>query len=609
MIEILYFIPIILVCYGFGAFIFKLFKFEFNSSLEKSFFSIAIGLFFYSFLTMVLGFLGYLYKPLFYLIFILGLIIFSKQIISLISNIISFFNKFRLKYDIFTFLAAFLAILILFNLIATMVPPWEIDTVLYHATLPKVYSMNHKIVYTPYDRNSFWPLFMEMLYLIGTILKNGILGKLFAWFSGVLVTLAIISFCKRFFSKNIGIIAAAIFYTTPLVMQFNTTGMVDISLGFFIFMAYYSFSIWFSSQKTKWLVLSAIFAGVSSSIKINGSFPMIILALGIFYRLMIYGKASLKNLKKSILLGILFTVIMYFIFAPWLIRNYVWTGNPFFPFLYNVFGGKYWSLALTERLNAGFNEWGLGKSSMLGFFMLPFYATFFTQKFGELLGIGPIYLAFVPLVFFIKRKKMINYLLIFSFLSITLWFFFFSRQLRLLQFIFPYLAIVAAYVIIKLLKPRFRKIILLLFISYLLFSGLIWVGANGKQIKRGLLLESDEDFLSSIKTDHNYADFKYINSNVQNISIILFYDKISGYYSDYPYVISAEGQGYIRLDMFNNSAEMRKELKSFGISHIMVGGMPVLKYRYSNETRNVMADLLNSSLIIYQSKDAKLYKI
>ena len=58
MIEILYFIPILLSAYVIGYKIFSLFKLK-TTILEQSIFSIVFGLAFYSYITLLLGILGF----------------------------------------------------------------------------------------------------------------------------------------------------------------------------------------------------------------------------------------------------------------------------------------------------------------------------------------------------------------------------------------------------------------------------------------------------------------------------------------------------------------------------------------------------------------------
>lgn len=47
--------------------------------------------------------------------------------------------------------------------------------------------------------------------------------------------------------------------------------------------------------------------------------------------------------------------------APWYLRNYLWTGNPVYPFAYEIFGGKNWSQAQADAYRNDQLKFGLGR--------------------------------------------------------------------------------------------------------------------------------------------------------------------------------------------------------------------------------------------------------
>jgi hypothetical protein len=77
--------------------------------------------------------------------------------------------------------------------------------------------------------------------------------------------------------------------------------------------------------------LAAVFSGLAMGVKYTGFFP----ALGV---MLIYAYAAhskpftvLKDLS-------VFTVIASVLVGPWLIKNYIYTGNPLYPFMTGFFG-------------------------------------------------------------------------------------------------------------------------------------------------------------------------------------------------------------------------------------------------------------------------------
>ena len=80
---------------------------------------------------------------------------------------------------------------------------------------------------------------LNMLFLIGLIIKNGILAKLFAYSFGIILALSLYAFCRRFLTKTAGLFAAMILYTLPIVVEYTVQAYVDIGTALFTLLAYH----------------------------------------------------------------------------------------------------------------------------------------------------------------------------------------------------------------------------------------------------------------------------------------------------------------------------------------------------------------------------------
>ena len=116
MIEILYFIPILLSAYAIGFNIYKLFNLK-ATKLEDSIFSIVFGFGFYSYLTLLLGVLGLLYAWIYWLIILLTLIFWHRLWLGFIKSIIYPIKKFKIKFNFETFLIVIIAIFVILHCI------------------------------------------------------------------------------------------------------------------------------------------------------------------------------------------------------------------------------------------------------------------------------------------------------------------------------------------------------------------------------------------------------------------------------------------------------------------------------------------------------------
>ena len=611
MIEILYFIPILLICFGLGKKIFNILNISFKSFLEESIFSIALGLGIIAYLTLGLGLLGFLYSWLFYLIFIIFLIIFFKEIISFLKKIYYSYKKCpKLKFNLDSILAIILFIFIMLNLFATMAPPWAIDVLIYHMAVPKLYVIEHSIHYIPSILNSNLPFTIEMLYTVGLLLKNEVLSKLFIFSFGLLTVLAIFSFSKRYFSKRVALFSALIFYTLPLVMENVTIGMVDIGFSFFSFLAFYALINWFKKSKN-WILVSAIFAGLAAGTKFHGLYYLFFLTLIILYK-NLFKDLSIKTFLTN---AFYFNLIALIIASPWYIKSFIWTGNPVFPLMYSIFGGKYFTARLAESFSN--RIMGYGVKGFLGFLLLPWKLTMHGILFKGFMGIGQIFLAFIPLLLFLKKvKPLIKYILLYTLVLMIAWFF--GPQIMRYQFLaWILLSIVAAYSINTLLKTKIRFIILLFLISSLAFNSALWYGINSKQLPIAFGLESEEQFYTKLKNNNDYMQFQWINANIPKDSKIFFFKKIRGYFSEIDYVSgNPDNQAYVDYSKIQKVENLYDRLKEIGITHIMVNTRlfddDYIKRKDSHYdyALNLMDGLIdNNSTLIYENDGTFLYKL
>jgi len=122
----------------------------------------------------------------------------------------------------------------------------------------------------------------------------------------------------------------------------------------------------------------------------------------------------------------------------WYFRNWWLTHNPFHPYFQSVFGGV--GLGSEAMMHAH----GLGKG-IKELLLLPWNLTFHQESFGGWGNqIGPIFLGFLPFVFFIRKpSKGFWYLAVYLVLYGTTWFFL-KQNTRFLFPALPFLSIVVA---------------------------------------------------------------------------------------------------------------------------------------------------------------------
>lgn len=611
MMQIFYFILILSVCLIIGKRVFLRLGCKFDSYFEEVFMSLSIGVGILAVITFFLGIIGLLYKSLFLTSFVIILILYFKEILSLVAILFNSAKGFDLKrikpsLSFKGFLVFITLILVMLNFFSVFAPISEMDSIAYHLAVPKLFAMHHKIYYLPDIRLSNFPFFTEMLFTLGILLSDAHLAVMFTPFFSILSIFGVYLFTKKFLSKRAALIASVIYYSLPIISERSSQAMVEIPLAFYTLASLYTLFLWMESNNNSWLITTAIFSGFVAGIKLTGPIHIFSVFFIIGYWLLIRKHKSIAYTFKqlSIYLGISMVIVL-----PWYIKNIAYTGNPVYPMMYNVFGGRYWSPYLSEYLAKALNEYGFGRSFM-DFILLPWNLTMHGTAFDAVTGITPIFLAFVPFIFFQKENKnKSNFLLFYSLVFILHWFFL-SQQSRYLLPIFLILSIIASHSFIGIFDrlSGFRSILISLIIFMLLFNVLLSFGINIKKLPVVFGIESKEDYLENLKDYNPYNVSMFINS-LHKSSKTLLIGLHRTFYIDNDYVVgNPELQAYIDYSQIKNESAFSDRLKEIEITHIAVDltfnkGIIEEKIPYLNNF------LDNNALLIYEHKGVRVYEL
>ncbi len=108
---------------------------------------------------------------------------------------------------------------------------------------------------------------------------------------------------------------------------------------------------------TSWAIFAGFLAGSAMACKYPGAVSVVIpLGLAVLLSAYRFSQRSSQHQKSSgsvIKMGLIFSVGVALAIGPWLLKNLVETGNPVYPLLYGVFGGKDWSPELNAKWKHG----------------------------------------------------------------------------------------------------------------------------------------------------------------------------------------------------------------------------------------------------------------
>ncbi len=240
------------------------------------------------------------------------------------------------KYLIFLFLT-FLACLVGSILLLSSVPPVSRDALTHHLFVPRLYIEHGGIYEIPSLPFSYYPMNLDLLYMIPLYLGNDIVPKYIHFLFALLTAWLIYDYLSKRISSLYGLLGSLFFLSIPIIVKLSITVYVDLGLMFFTTASLLLLFRWLNSKyKTRYLVLAGICCGLAAGTKYNGLIAFFLLSLFIP---VLYIRSQTQNRRKTSSgkaagFGLLFVLASLLAFSPWLIRNTLWTGNPIYP-LYN----------------------------------------------------------------------------------------------------------------------------------------------------------------------------------------------------------------------------------------------------------------------------------
>jgi hypothetical protein len=228
---------------------------------------------------------------------------------------------------------------LLFALWACLVPPHQYDSLVYHLALPQEYLRAGRlyapagIVYAHFPQNG------EMLFTLALDLGSDVLAQMYMWLATALTIGWLLTFGRRITAAAPW--AAVLVATHTAVLLMSSTTYVEPLVMLWMTAALLTFVTFedISEGRRGALLLAALFMGLALGAKYYAGLLAVLLVLRLAWR----GHAKA---------AILFAAVAGAAFAPWLVKNWIFAGNPVFPFLYKLFPAT--KIGWTAELAAGY---------------------------------------------------------------------------------------------------------------------------------------------------------------------------------------------------------------------------------------------------------------
>ena len=485
--------------------------------------------------------------------------------------------------------------------ILASVPPVSRDALIHHLAVPKLYLEQGGIYEIPHIRFSYYPMNLNLLYMIPLYFGNDILPK-FIHFAFALATAAMIyRYLFRRINKTYALLGALFFLTIPVIVRLSSTVYVDLGLICFLFASLLYLFHWIESEfNSRYLLISAFFCGLALGTKYNGLVGLFLIGLFVAFVYSRYHhnkEVKWSNAKPAAWCAV-FVFVALIVFSPWMVRNVAWTGNPVHPLYDNIF--KSASVAdatgsdtvIGERLSMSHIQVRrqIYEESWLEIALIPLRVFFqgqddnpkyFDGKTSPFLLLLPIF-AFFGLRT-VSRQERTEKLVLLCFSVLFLLYACAQTSIRIRYFspILPPLVVLSMYGVYNLQavfsRPSNR------FFAYLknvVIIGIVFgmLGLNALYIGERFEKDRPLAYLGGHVTRDNYiqayrpeyASFQYANKNLTKEDRILgLWIGERGYYSDIPIAFNIELPQALAAET-ESGHDFAERLRKMGFTYILV---------------------------------------
>lgn len=538
LITLPIFLLFAIISMAFGRKLLALLKVKAESRAESLVFGIGLGLGVLAYLVLAVGLAGLLFSWTLLAIIVVMALVSLREISQVLMDVVNSLRSravFKLKTSD-GLIAVSMVSLGAIALIASLAPPsgMDWDGLAYHFAIPKMYLAKHAIFYVPFISHSNFPFLTEMLYTIGLSLGSTSIAKLFHFTMYISSAMAVYALGRRHVNRLTGSIAAVLFMSIPVVLWEAGLAYADITTALYITLAAYAALNWEQNGSSRWLVVCGLMCGFALGTKVLSAVPTAALCIWILVSSWRSGKWG-----RGVSLALITGGIALLVGSPWYIKSYIYTGNPVYPFLYNIFGGRYWNQADADMYRNAQLAFGMGRS-LRDLLLVPWNLAmngfrFFDNK--AVCGlIGAAFIGLIPVGLLAGKLNKTVLKLGFVLAAFLAAWFILMQQSRYLIGVLPLACIMAASTV-NTANSRWTigrhavNIFVVLCVTLSILVGIV-MSANVGPVVTGAV--SRDEFLSG--TLDVYDAQVYINDVSPKDAKVVLFDEVRGFYLDREYI-------------------------------------------------------------------------
>lgn len=455
-----------------------------------------------------------------------------------------------------------------------LLPSVEWDELAYHLAVPKLYVRAGGIAHLPFIPQSNWPLNSEMLSTLALLMGSDVASHLINIGIVALTGAGLLLVARSHGAARVGLLAAALYVTTPLVQRLAGTAMADLGAPLYVLAGLAALQRGQREERQAWFAVAGACFGFAAGCKLTAG-AFLPLGLG----LLLAAGWRRRGPRGSTLFraAVIFTAAATLAAGPWYLRSFVYTGNPVFPFAYALFGGRDWDELAVQNAWGSVRLWnkplpisaaGLAQSLLLLLTRPGRLGTY--GGLGLLVPVGALAAALAP-----SRLARRALFLVGAFYLV--WFAVGSHQLRLLLPVVSLAALAAATGFVALhdrvgLRPA--RTLLACLLAVPLAQAWPWARPQDLEQVRSAWpyvagRVSRETWL--LEQTRAMPLFQFVNKELpEDARVLMLPYENRGFYLDRDYVWGNPlGQRLIRFERFATPGELALELRRLGVTHVL----------------------------------------
>jgi hypothetical protein len=558
--------------------------------LERLVFHTLLGLVAVALLTTALAFAGGIYPATGWII--LGLVFLSsaknwpslwQEVSAFQPNLGKLLNKDQTDRGFLGFNVLIVTVLVVLALILALAPPVNTDALVYHLAIPKAYLENHGIINLPNNMYSFFPLLFEMVFLFAMTFGVESLPALCGLGMAFLLLMGLGVYFRQYLSPRLAWFVPVLFFSTPTFFEISASAYIDLALAGFIFFTFYAWDRWRETRLPFWFFYMTLFAGAAWATKLTGLIVLPLVVLGIALE----GKKD-NNPARVLKHILIFSGIVFLFMAPWWIRNYLYSGNPFLPLLMQFLGGEdrvNWDPNRALMFDGYVKLFGMGRG-LWDLMLLPYNLTFHAQphtlKFDGQIGI--LFFLLIPaLIAGLWKPRPARWIALSVCFTVLIcfWFIYF-QYIRFLAPAFTALTLLCVAGLEKVTRPTsddgspsrwLGQIVLCVVACGVLFNlYLIWdVWQEKAPAKYVTGQETRDQYLA--RNIARYPMYQAMNQLDPKARVLLVYMGNLGYLAERSFHSDSVFEAHTLQTLLAQNATadgLRRQLQSLGITHLML---------------------------------------